>query len=190
MDEKLRLSIAPLCLSFFSVSEVWSKLCSMLKDAFIATRHKPREQLLSITNLLERVSVAQIPPPYLEFMHLASIITIGFVNCDDVQLLKKLLLRVFFHLLCFPVFPCGFALHVTPGLIGKACKIQRAALQTSWNLLCVYSNNFTPWLFYQAAAAMHVILPEGILYGKTYWKVKVGFFLVFFSGTLVRCFLI
>lgn len=39
------------------------------------------------------------------------------------------------------------ALHITPDTTGRACKIQRAALQTSRNLLCVYSNNFNPWLF-------------------------------------------
>lgn len=39
------------------------------------------------------------------------------------------------------------ALHITPDTMGRACKIQRATLQTSWNLLCVYSNNFNPWLF-------------------------------------------
>lgn len=38
------------------------------------------------------------------------------------------------------------ALHTTPDVVTRACQTQRGTLQTSWNF-CIYSNNFTPWLF-------------------------------------------
>ena len=79
-----------------------------------------------------------------------------FVNWDDVQLSGKkkkknnsrgFVFFCFLFPLCFSFSPRGLALHITPDTMGRACKIQRAALQTSWNLLCVYSNNFNPWFF-------------------------------------------
>lgn len=75
-----------------------------------------------------------------------------FVNWDDVQLSEKVF---FLCVFCFVSSSLSaslsprvvLALHITPDTMGRACKIQRATLQTSWNLLCVYSNNFNPWLF-------------------------------------------
>ena len=65
---------------------------------------------------------------------------------------------------CFPFSHFDFELHISPDMVRIACKTQRAALQTS---LCFHSNIFTPSLFYQAAAAMHVIVTKGILNRKT-----------------------
>lgn len=96
--------------------------------------------------LLERAFVALLPP-YLEFVSVVPIITVRFVNWDDMQLSE--IATVFFYTvsLSFSFSQCGFALHISPDMVRRACKIQRAALQTSWILLCVYSNNFTLWLF-------------------------------------------
>lgn len=141
-------------------------------------------------SLLESVSMAR--PLNLEWRSIVPIITITFVNWNDVWLSEIAAVEGFFFSLLLllslsasRVSPCGFALHITPDMVGRACKTQRAALQTSWNLLCVYSNNFTLWLL-AVAAAMHVIVTEGILYRKTHWKVKDKVSLAFFFFCLVH----
>lgn len=114
MDEKLRLSLSPsLRLSLFSHSmnsgpsfARRSKTCLWLPNT--------RQESNSVHPiLLERVSVAWLPP-YLEFLSLAPIITIRFVNWDDVQLSEVATVDVFFPPSLLPFLPVWFCFAYYP----------------------------------------------------------------------------
>ena len=85
MDEKLRLVSLSVCFFFLPLNELRSKLCSALKDVFVATKHKTREQLCPSRFIRKSLS-APSRRPYLEFASLSPIITIHFGNWDDAQL--------------------------------------------------------------------------------------------------------